>query len=129
MVVTGGRSIAALHTKALVVDRRSTFVGSFNLDPRSANINTEVGLLVDSPELARQVASYSTQASTPDNAYHVTLDARGQRDGRPVDGEVATSTTRAGNERWKRFMPTCSGCCQSIPSSDSSPAKHVRLSP
>ncbi|WP_280175595.1 phospholipase D-like domain-containing protein [Bathymodiolus platifrons methanotrophic gill symbiont] len=46
------KSNASLHTKVIVVDRNTTFIGSFNLDPRSVDINTEVGLLIDSPELA-----------------------------------------------------------------------------
>jgi putative cardiolipin synthase len=102
--ITGGRSIAALHTKALVVDRRSTFVGSFNLDPRSANINTEVGLLIDSPELAQQVASYLDAGVEADNAYHVTLDARGHtRWSASVDGQVVTYDHEPQTSAWKRF--------------------------
>jgi putative cardiolipin synthase len=102
--ITGGRSIAALHTKALVVDRRSTFVGSFNLDPRSANINTEVGLLVESPELAQQVASYLDEGVEPDNAYHVTLDARGHTLwSTSIAGEVVTYDHEPQTSVWKRF--------------------------
>jgi len=102
--ITGGRSIAALHTKALVVDRRSTFVGSFNLDPRSANINTEVGLLIESPELAQEVASYLDGGVEADNAYHVTLDARGHtRWSASVDGQVVTYDHEPQTSAWKRF--------------------------
>ncbi|MGB1141139.1 MAG: phospholipase D-like domain-containing protein, partial [Halioglobus sp.] len=53
-----GESRAGLHTKALVFDEESLFVGSFNLDPRSANINTEAGLYVESPELAARLLDY-----------------------------------------------------------------------
>jgi putative cardiolipin synthase len=102
--VMGGRSIAALHTKALVVDRRSTFVGSFNLDPRSANINTEVGLLVDSPELAAEVAGYLDEGVEPDNAYRVTLDERGRtRWATTVDGKETTFDHEPHTSVWKRF--------------------------
>ncbi|MEA3412549.1 MAG: phospholipase D family protein [Pseudomonadota bacterium] len=45
-------SKASLHTKSFVLDRESTFIGSFNLDPRSMRENTEIGLLIDSPEIA-----------------------------------------------------------------------------
>jgi len=41
-----GRSSAALHTKAMAFDREAVFIGSFNLDPRSAVINTEAGLYI-----------------------------------------------------------------------------------
>ncbi|MGD2100534.1 MAG: phospholipase D family protein, partial [Desulfobacterales bacterium] len=57
-VFAGGKSKAALHTKAIVFDRESVFIGSFNLDPRAAEINTEAGIYVESPELARQVIAY-----------------------------------------------------------------------
>jgi putative cardiolipin synthase len=50
-----GKSRAALHTKALVFDRKSVFIGSFNLDPRSSALDTEDGIMIDSPEIARQV--------------------------------------------------------------------------
>ena len=69
-----GKSKASLHTKAIVFDRERVFVGSFNLDPRSADINTEMGLLVESAELAGQVAAYLDQGVLPTHAYRVTLD-------------------------------------------------------
>ncbi len=72
-----GESNAGLHTKALVFDRKSVFIGSFNLDPRSANINTEAGLYVDSPELAAQVLAYMDEGIKPENSYQVLLDEDG----------------------------------------------------
>ncbi len=48
----GGRAHAALHGKVLVFDCREFFVGSMNLDPRSAFTNTEIGFVVDAPDLA-----------------------------------------------------------------------------
>ena len=72
-----GESKAALHTKAIVFDREAVFIGSFNLDPRSAAINTEAGLYVESPELARQVIEYMDEGVQPENAYRVLLDEEG----------------------------------------------------
>jgi putative cardiolipin synthase len=46
-----GSSGASLHAKTFTMDRRMTFIGSMNLDPRSVAINTEIGLLIDSPAL------------------------------------------------------------------------------
>jgi putative cardiolipin synthase len=43
---------ATLHTKAFIVDDKEVFIGSFNFDPRSANLNTELGVLIRDPELA-----------------------------------------------------------------------------
>ena len=72
-----GESKAALHTKAIVFDRESVFIGSFNLDPRSGSINTEAGLYVESPELARQVIDYMDDGVQPENSYRVLLDDNG----------------------------------------------------
>ena len=68
-----GTSKAALHTKAIVFDRRDVFIGSLNLDPRSGDINTEAGLYVESPELAAQVVEYMDQGVHPHNSYRVLL--------------------------------------------------------
>ena len=59
-------SKTGLHAKALVFDRESVFIGSYNLDPRSANINTEAGLYVESPELAEQVAAFMEEGGQPE---------------------------------------------------------------
>ena len=72
--VTGSRR-ATLHTKAMMVDSRWAFVGSMNLDPRSANLNTEMGVLVDSPALAQQLRTQFEQNTSPDLSYRVELDA------------------------------------------------------
>ena len=66
-----------LHTKAFIVDREHLFVGSFNLDPRSAYLNTELGVIIDSPELAGEVARRVDQGLA-DFTYQVSLDERGK---------------------------------------------------
>lgn len=75
--LAAGKSRAALHAKALVFDRQTVFLGSFNFDPRSRFINTEIGIVIDSPELAGQVAAFMDEGVTPGNAFHVTLDDAG----------------------------------------------------
>ena len=52
---SGGSSSASLHAKTFAIDRARVFVGSFNFDPRSALLNTEMGLLIESPVLARRL--------------------------------------------------------------------------
>jgi putative cardiolipin synthase len=47
-----GSSRASLHAKVMIFDRRALFVGSMNLDPRSAFTNTEIGVVVEQAELA-----------------------------------------------------------------------------
>ncbi len=72
-----GRSTAGLHTKALVFDDESLVIGSFNLDPRSASINTEASLYVESPELTVELLAYMEEGVQPENSYRVTLDENG----------------------------------------------------
>lgn len=50
-----GSSLGRLHAKLVIIDRRQSFIGSMNLDPRSATINTEIGAVIDSPQLAREL--------------------------------------------------------------------------
>lgn len=50
-----GNSLGRLHAKLFVIDRHISFIGSMNLDPRSATINTEFGAVIDSPEMAREL--------------------------------------------------------------------------
>ncbi len=50
-----GASLGRLHAKLAVVDKSVVFIGSMNLDPRSANKNTELGIIVESPEIAKEV--------------------------------------------------------------------------
>lgn len=75
--VVAGSAGAALHAKSLVFDRQSVFIGSFNLDPRSSTLNTEIGVIIDSAEIAGQVGELMDEGVTSGSAYHVTLDRDG----------------------------------------------------
>src|SRR5256885_16562979 len=75
--VTIGSSRARLHGKTFVFDRTSVFIGSVNLDPRSLELNTEVGVLVNSPELASHVADLFDRWASPTLAYEVTRGSNG----------------------------------------------------
>ncbi|CAB3806422.1 Cardiolipin synthase C [Paraburkholderia fynbosensis] len=72
-----GSSGSSLHAKTFVVDAQRVFVGSFNFDPRSAYLNTELGLVIDSPELASQIEA-TFLAYVPQVAYSVQLDPNGK---------------------------------------------------
>ncbi|MEE9266609.1 MAG: phospholipase D-like domain-containing protein, partial [Gammaproteobacteria bacterium] len=50
------KSAASLHTKVFILDRETIFIGSLNLDPRSIDINTEMGIVFHSPEMAGKMA-------------------------------------------------------------------------
>lgn len=68
-----GSRTASLHTKAFVVDDALGFVGSFNLDPRSASINTEMGLVFRVPQLARQLRQRLEAQLSPEASYALAL--------------------------------------------------------
>ncbi|HVL08834.1 MAG TPA: phospholipase D family protein [Burkholderiaceae bacterium] len=71
-----GSSASSLHAKTFAVDGERVFVGSFNFDPRSANLNTEMGFLIDSPVLAQGMrAAFDT--SVPVLSYEVRRDPEG----------------------------------------------------
>ena len=94
----------ALHAKVFVFDRQRVFIGSMNLDQRSMYLNTEIGLIIDSPELARQIALRFADIAQPANSYVLMLgkaDGFGQRhlvwrtleDGKPMDFDDEPAVT------------------------------------
>lgn len=68
-----GSSGASLHTKAFVVDGAHGFIGSFNLDPRSMNLNTEMGLLFDCPEAAAELEALYRAKTSAQASYRLDL--------------------------------------------------------
>jgi len=66
-------SVFALHAKTAVIDRRWVYIGSFNMDPRSTHLNTELGILIDSPQLAAEVAAILIQDMYPANSWRLSL--------------------------------------------------------
>jgi cardiolipin synthase C len=97
-----GSSGASLHTKAIIVDDRWVYIGSMNIDPR-ANLNTEMGVLIESTVLARQVRGQFERSITPELSYRVELedgklvwyDRIGEQDRR--------STTEPDASTWRRI--------------------------
>jgi putative cardiolipin synthase len=79
----GTSSGVSLHSKVLVVDRQRVFIGSMNFDPRSRHLNTELGVVVDSPALAEALEGYFESASAPANAWQAVYEPRpGKASGR-----------------------------------------------
>jgi putative cardiolipin synthase len=99
-----GSSSAALHAKTFAVDGERIFVGSFNFDPRSARLNTEMGLVLDSPRLAGNLRqAFDTEIRLA--AYEVALDAQGTGVvwiERMPDGGERRHTTEPGTSWWLR---------------------------
>jgi cardiolipin synthase C len=105
----------ALHAKLYVFDRRKVFIGSMNFDQRSKRINTEIGLIIESAELAQQIALRFDAMVKPDNCYILALSSVGapgnssrlvwrtEEDGHRV--EYTREPARSGWQRLKvRFL-------------------------
>ena len=65
--------VSTLHAKTFAVDRKRLFVGSFNLDPRSHDLNTELGFVIDDPVLASRVID-AFDDTIPQAAYEVRIE-------------------------------------------------------
>ena len=97
-----GKGGAGLHAKAFAFDRRTGFVGSYNLDPRSNRLNTEMGVVFDCPDLAQRLPE-QVESDLAHTAYRVKLEG-----GRLVwvtqegDAEVRY-TTEPDSTRWTRL--------------------------
>lgn len=92
-----GSSRASLHAKTFVFDDEHVFIGSFNFDPRSALLNTEMGLVIHSPELARQVTTLAEDAMRPERTYRTRLVV--ETDGKQVVKRLQWHDIHQGSER------------------------------
>ncbi len=98
-----GSSASSLHAKTFAVDRSRIFIGSFNFDPRSAELNTEMGFVIDSPVLARRIAG-AFDDEVPVHAWRVQLSKSGdlvweeRREGRTMQHR-----TEPGTGFWQRL--------------------------
>ncbi|HAO58885.1 MAG TPA: hypothetical protein DCQ89_00295, partial [Psychrobacter sp.] len=68
---------ASLHAKTLIIDNKTLFVGSFNMDPRSAALNTEMGFVFDNEQMASYLADNMKQ-NQMQYSYKVTKTAKGK---------------------------------------------------
>jgi cardiolipin synthase C len=99
----------SLHAKLWVYDRKRIFIGSMNFDERSKHLNTEIGLIIDSPELAQQTVMRFDRMVRPDNAY--ALGWREAVGGTPAhlvwvtreDGKDVEYTQEPARSSWQRF--------------------------
>jgi putative cardiolipin synthase len=92
-----------LHTKGILVDRRQVFVGSLNLDPRSIDINTEMGLLIESEPLVSEMTD-RVMVHIPRIAYRLQLDDSGKINWHAnIDGHEVVETKEPLTSGWKRF--------------------------
>lgn len=88
----GTSSGVSLHAKAVVVDGEQVFIGSLNMDQRSKLLNTEMGVIVDSPALAQAVMHFFDAAIAPENSFHVVMQSS------PPPGPEAPQMTWSWND-------------------------------
>ena len=89
----------ALHGKLYVFDRKKIFIGSMNFDQRSQRINTEIGLIIGSPDMAQRTALRFEAMVKPENCYTLALSPSG------ASGK-SRLTWRTGRER-RAWSTTC----------------------
>jgi putative cardiolipin synthase len=101
---TRSKAHLALHGKAAVFDRKTVFVGSFNLDPRSAALDTETVFVVQSPELAEQFLDAFATDFEPANAWRI-ANVAGKHDVAWVTEQaVPVVEPHDPASRWRRFV-------------------------
>lgn len=92
-----------LHTKLILIDRRYLFVGSLNMDPRSIDINAEMGLLIDSPEMTGDLADRLDQR-LPALAYKLVVTDKNKLEWHGItDGVEVVETREPQTSAWLRF--------------------------
>lgn len=107
-----GSSGSSLHAKTFAVDQKRVFVGSFNFDPRSAHLNTELGFVIESPGMARQLGNFFDKGM-PENSYEVRLSESGKlywieyQDGKQIrhDTEPETGMLKRGVVMFLSILP------------------------
>jgi putative cardiolipin synthase len=92
---------AGFHTKAAVIDRETVYVGSLNLDPRSIKLNTEMGMIVSSRELAEQVAAIAERDMAPANSWRVRMDDDGKL---TWESDAGVLTKQPALNSWQRLQ-------------------------
>jgi putative cardiolipin synthase len=110
----GSSAASGLHAKTYAVDATRIFVGSFNFDPRSAQLNTEMGVVIESPGFAGRLAS-TFDTVVPRRAYEVRLAADGSAlvwiertssgEERRYDHDPGTSAFRRGLVKFLSILP------------------------
>ncbi|MEJ8855885.1 phospholipase D family protein [Variovorax robiniae] len=100
-----GKSISRLHAKVALIDNQRIFVGSMNLDHRSASINTELGIVIQSPAMVKELDSLITAERHLEFAYRLRFspDGRTQWLSHDAEGEHVVHEDVPGSFMWQRI--------------------------
>ena len=99
----GGPEKLTLHSKVILIDRRLIFVGSLNLDPRSIELNAEMGLLIESESLIESLMKNSDK-NLETTAYRVLVNDKGNLEWHcTIDNQKVVETKEPLTSRWLRF--------------------------
>lgn len=103
-IVAASGAKSTLHTKAFFVDGKLTFIGSFNFDPRSANLNTESGVLIESEKMTKMFMQ-GVDEGIPEKTYELFLDEKGKLRWRGYkEGEEVIYTKEPESTWFQRFV-------------------------
>jgi len=96
---------AGIHTKSFVIDREQALIGSFNFDPRSRDLNSEIGLVVSDKVFAGQVVKEMEKEFDPANSYRLFLTEKGKLrwEIKNPDGSLTIYKRDPGASIWKRM--------------------------
>ncbi|MBC7372069.1 MAG: phospholipase D family protein [Bdellovibrionaceae bacterium] len=102
----GSGSQSGLHAKVYAFDRERLFIGSMNLDPRSLEVNSELGVIVESPDMTTQFVEPLAR-QLPTLAYKVSLDASGDLHWTTLeDGKTVILQSEPEATLWRRLKST-----------------------
>jgi len=100
-----GHSLGRLHAKIATIDHRTVFIGSMNLDARSAHVNTEIGMVMESPEIAATIVKLAREDLST-GAYRLRLAGDGESiewvETEP-DGSTIVHTSEPDDSFWMSF--------------------------
>lgn len=97
---------AGIHTKSFVLDENQALIGSFNFDPRSRDLNSEIGLVINDAEFAQEVIAVMEEEFHPQNSYQLFLDENDKLrwEGQDENGNTIVYKRDPGAPWWRRAL-------------------------
>jgi putative cardiolipin synthase len=105
-----GSKGASLHTKAFTVDDTVGFVGSFNFDPRSVSLNSEMGVLFSDTRLVTELRRRLSREKAPQTSYQLVLENGALRWLGMIDGQMRRYSREPGAGLYRRIIAALVRC-------------------